>query len=325
MNNIYIHIGYAKSASTTLQKQLFNRHSEINNLGLFPTQNVGKDSDYIDESCLYLKDENLQKFYHNLVRLRGIDYLNSNTNEFFNEKLKMYIDKRKINLFSNEKFTSVFFSHDDIVSKADRLKGIFPDAKIIIIIRNQLNLIKSQYRDHPFNPRNLTIGKSVSINEWIKISYNTESVYFLDSLKYNEVIDYYEEIFDKKNVKVFLLEDLANDIEFFAKEISGFMDINYDETLNLLLNKRENTSVSKKYNFYRKIRRKIPFQFKLSKVVPEVIKNQILNKLKSGKKEEFQINRYWVKQLEEYYSDSNLELEEKYGLNLKKYNYPMSK
>jgi len=150
---------------------------------------VGKDSDYIDESCLYLKDENLQKFYYNLVMLRSIDYLNSNTYEFFNEKLKKYIDKEKINLFSNERFTSVFFSHDDIVSKADRLKKIFPYAKIIIIIRNQLNLIKSQYRDHPFNSRNLTIGKPVSINEWIKIAYNSESVYFLDSLKYNEIID----------------------------------------------------------------------------------------------------------------------------------------
>ncbi|PXV62287.1 hypothetical protein C8C78_1355 [Halanaerobium congolense] len=103
------------------------------------------------------------------------------------------------------------------------------------------------------------------------------------------------------------------------------MDINYDETLTLLLNKRENTSVSKKYNLYRKIRRKKPFQFELSKVVPEVIKNKMLNKLKSGKKGEVQINKYWVNQLKKYYSVSNLELEEKYGLNLKKYNYPMFK
>jgi hypothetical protein len=318
-------VGYAKSASTTLQKQLFNQHPEINNLGLFPTQNIGQDSDYIDESCLFLKDENLQKFYYNLVMLNSIDYLNSNNIDIFNQNIKKYISNTKINLFSNERLTSVFFSHDDIVSKADRLKKIFPNAKIIVIIRNQFNLIKSQYRDHPFNPKELSIGKPVSLNDWIKIAFESEGVYFLNSLKYGETIDYYEKLFGKENIQILLLEELASDINLFSEKISQFMDIDYKNTLNCLLDKRENTSVSKKYNFYRRIRRKIPFQLEISKFFPGIIKNKLLNKLKSGKKEEFQINKYWVKQLEEYYSDSNKKLEKKYDLNLKKYNYPMTK
>lgn len=46
-----VHVGYPKAASTSLQKHLFDRHPQIRNLGVFPTGNVGEDSDYINENC----------------------------------------------------------------------------------------------------------------------------------------------------------------------------------------------------------------------------------------------------------------------------------
>lgn len=48
---VYIHIGYAKAASSTLQKHLFDKHPKINNLGIYSTNNLGKDSSEINYRC----------------------------------------------------------------------------------------------------------------------------------------------------------------------------------------------------------------------------------------------------------------------------------
>ena len=56
MKKIFFHVGFPKSASTTLQKQLFDKHSKINYLGVYPTGNVGQDSDESNTDTLFKKN-----------------------------------------------------------------------------------------------------------------------------------------------------------------------------------------------------------------------------------------------------------------------------
>ncbi|AFZ45128.1 hypothetical protein PCC7418_3003 [Halothece sp. PCC 7418] len=158
---IAIHVGYPKAASTTLQKHLFNKHSELRNLGLYPTQNIGIDSQEIDYSCLYLKDNTLQNFYRNLLSLNEAKS---------REKYKIvssFLDSEKLNIFSHESFIGGLLKMTDNKKKANLLKTNFPQAKIVIIIRNQFQLIESQYRDHYFLPTEIRTGKPVSFKEEI--------------------------------------------------------------------------------------------------------------------------------------------------------------
>ena len=330
--DIVIHVGYPKSASTTLQKHLFNKHPEIYNLGLFPTANIGRDSDYIDESCEYLSNPNLRKFYDNLVMLESVEYDNSNQEKLYENHIENLLEnsEEKVTVFSNERFVSVFYAHDDLGIKAERLKEIFPDAKILFVLRSQIDLIKSQYRDHPFDPRSFAIGKPLSIDEWIQVALEAEEVHFLESLRYSDVIGYYADLFGEEDIGVFLLEDLAQNTEGFAKDVSEFLNIGAKETLSLLQEESENKGVSSHFNTYRRLKRWFLSTVKIGKLFPEFLKKTfkegeryISNLAKrGGEKEKLELSAESTNLLQEFYSDSNLNLEKRYCSQIDKYDYP---
>lgn len=329
-SSVYIHVGYPKSGSTTLQKQLFNKHTEINNLGLFPTDNVGRDSDYIDYNSTYLSDANLRKFYNNLVMLEGIRYYNSGNKRLFNNKILNLIadGDGEITVFSNERFVSAFYSHDDLREKANRLKELFSDAKILFVIRNQTSLIKSQYRDHPTDPRSFAIGSPVSFNKWLNIAHKSDSVNFLESLQYHDIINYYMELFGQENVGIFPLETLVHNTEQFAVSMADYLGIDPDETLELLQTEPENTGVSKRFNNYRRLRRRMLSALNLG-WLPEPIKTSlrkidkvVRNAAKGGPKENLDMDSSSKEIIESLYSEQNKKLNKRYNLDLAKFDYP---
>ncbi len=324
---ICIHIGCAKAASTTLQKQLFDKHSEINNLGIYPTGNLGKDSNEINYDCPYLKNEHLRRFYYNLVILDGIEYRVSDNFKLYKESIKPLIKTDPVNVFSNERFTSVLFSHDDIKSKADRLKEIFPNAKIIMVLRNQFNMIISQYRDWPFDPRCVRIGKPVSLDKWIEIALEDNLTKYLSSLKYYEIADVYSELFGKDNVGLFLFEDLVSQPQKFAAQISAFLDIDAKETRTLLKNKHENKSVSHRYKVYRTlVRRKLFPSLDSPKLnfLPNIFKENVLLILKGGNKRNYDISLSVKTKIKDYFGISNKKLQDLYKLDLGVHDYPLN-
>ncbi|MEQ8753389.1 MAG: sulfotransferase [Coleofasciculus sp. G1-WW12-02] len=322
---IFVHIGVAKAASTTFQKHLFDKHPEIHNLGIYPTGNLGKDSNEINYNCAYLKDKALRLFYSNLVMLDGLEYRFSNNIKLYEQAVKPCLKFDKINLFSYERFTSVLFSHDDIKIKAERLKEIFPNAKIILVIRNQTQLIISQYRDHPFDPRCVRIGKPVSIDKWIKIALDDQFTKYISSLNYYGIVTLYAELFGRENIGVFLFEDLVHCPDYFAEKISEFLGINSATTQSMLKNKHENLSVSGRYNLYRKLaRRKFIPHLESLRFLPNSWTNYVSNFLKEGKKGEYKISPAMQAKLHEHFAPLNDKLQEEYQLDLKSYNYPLT-
>ena len=238
---IAIHIGYPKAASTTLQKHLFHKHPELNNLGNYPTANIGIDSKEIDSEASFLKYKELKQFYSNILQLDDIEYAFSKNDVIFNTYVLPHMTADKINIFSHEGFLATFFSNPDRGGKAKRLCSYFKDPKILIIIRNQFELIRSQYADWPFDPRAFTIRRKVDIDEWIQIDMNTpESKHFIKSLNFYYVTNYYAALFGKKNVRVLLLEEMIKNLDRFAHDISEFLDINADQTRAILSGKHEN-------------------------------------------------------------------------------------
>jgi hypothetical protein len=321
---IFIHIGCAKAASTTLQKHLFDKHSEINNLGSYPTGNLGKDSNNVNYDCAYLKDENIRKFYSNLVALDGIEYRSCGNLKLYQTLIKPYLETDRINLFSTERFTSILFSHDDLKIKADRLKEIFPNAKIILIIRNQFNMIISQYRDHPFDPRCVRIGKPLSIDKWIKVALEDRQTKYFSCLNYYEIINLYSELFGRDNIGVFLFEELVNNPNQFANRISNFMEIDPEQSQIILNNKHENVSVSQRYNYYRAlVRRRLMPHIESLKILPDDFKKNILFFLKSGNKKNYKIHPTTQAMLHEHFAPLNNKLQEEYRIDLTSYNYPV--
>lgn len=319
-SDIVIHVGYPKAASTTLQKHLFNNHSEINNLGAYPTANLGQDSDEIDYNCLFLRDNTLKNFYKSLVNLEESDSIKKYKNYVYS-----LLDNHKINIFSNERLIGGLLADlKQQETKAILLNNMFPYAKICLIIRNQYKLIESQYRDHPFDPTSPKKGKPVSFSEWVKIAHeNDNTLGYFNSLKYDKIINLYSSLFGKDKVKVLLFEDLVNNLSFFSKELANFLGIGVEETEFILNSKHENIGISYRFNEYRKLKR----SFFLIRIIEKLLiytpfKEKFFMILKSGKKAKYNLNDSAQALIKDYFRDSNKQLLASFP-RLKKYQYPL--
>jgi hypothetical protein len=321
-DRIFIHAGFPKAASTTLQRHLFNRHSEIKYLGLYPLHNIGIDTEEDGVSAVYLQDKELRSLYNNIVDLGVIEYEASVNKRLFDSVAEKHIDSAgKCIVLSNEKLTSVFFAHCDNGVKAERLADLFPGAKVILLIRNQYDWLKSQYRDHPFDPRSFAIGKPVSLDDWFKIAFWNKQLRLFQMLNYIDIIDYYAKLFGEANVGVFLFEELAQDATEFSRKISSFMGIGRQETADLLSGKHENRGVSRRYNVYRASKRKYLGWFFKNRILSARLEGVLDGWLKSGKPADYVLSPENLSRVEKYFSPGNRKLVEKYELDLEKYGY----
>jgi hypothetical protein len=322
MSEIYIHIGYAKAASTTLQKCLFSKHPDINYLGLLPTNNVGIDVEPINWDCIFLSDSLVRRFYNNIVQQDSLQFLFDKNNDFLLKNLKSKFHGSKINLLSHEGLSDTYSADRGV--KAERLYRLFPTAKIIIIIRNQYDIIKSQYRDHPFNPLNRDFGAAISLEDWLNICIvNQNKISFLPSLNYYEVYKYYEKLFGKTNIKVLVFEDLLRDDNSFTNKLSCFMGIDKEISHDLLNSKIENIGVSARFNRYRKIRRSLSFKIPFRKILSDKFCNSIESFLKKGRKDNIVMGDKVKGEILDFYKKSNIELGKELHIDFKSYEYPI--
>lgn len=253
---IYIHLGYPKAGSTTLQKALFLHHSDVVNLGLYPQSNVGKDSvDTVSDSIPYLNDLELRDFYWKMLHLDGMSYCEATMQDDWKRILNKYNEVGKSIVLSNEGFLSSRFSNPEIFEKIRRLKSVIPDARIFIVIRNQLDLLKSLYRDHPFDPRTLKYQPSpVSFECFIKADLEMGCHNNINTLFYSRLYKLLVSMFRKENVCILPLEMLRDYPSEFAYRLSGFMNIDSCKTIELLNERHENLGPTEAQNLYRFIK-----------------------------------------------------------------------
>ena len=141
----FFHIGYPKAGSTTLQKCLWGKHSEIVNLGLFPTNNMGKDSSIEKKDIkqpIFINSK-IREFYNYLILKDSLDFPKEKVKKLYSNICAEYKTSRKKLIFSHEGILSTRFSLPSIEEKLRRLSYIDANLKIILIIRKQDALLKS--------------------------------------------------------------------------------------------------------------------------------------------------------------------------------------
>lgn len=109
---------------------------------------------------------------------------------------------------------------------SEYFKSNFPDAHIILFIRNQLDMIPSFYSSY------LRKGGSLKIDELFSARNIDGGGFFSFSMyDFAEMISFYQHLFGKDKVHVFLYEDFLEDNASFLYKLSakfGF-DINIDQ------------------------------------------------------------------------------------------------
>lgn len=105
---------------------------------------------------------------------------------------------------------------------ADRLADTFPGARILIIIREQLSLVRSIYS------QSITDGGDLSIDDflaWPEPRLGRSPCFRPEVYEFHRLIEYYQNLFGKERVLVLPFEMMAREIGEFGNRIADFMQL----------------------------------------------------------------------------------------------------
>lgn len=180
----FVHIGYPKNYSTSLQRSFFNKHPEIYYLGIGTSGNIEYLDHFISSTFeVFLKTSNSFK-YKEVERI-----LLENLNNHFQKASNL----AKKWVGASCEHLSFGFSHDSIDSetKMMRLSKLWgKDTTIVMIIRNQLDLIKSMYREY------VRIGFQGTYHDYINNIFKFQDRNFFYDFRYDLMYDLIEQYFD---------------------------------------------------------------------------------------------------------------------------------
>ena len=296
---VYIHIGMPRTATTFFQQELFPKLSGIEFYGLPVTHyseafnKLQFADDTLYDPSLILKDAETWK----------------------SDKV----------LLSNENFIgqSTHLNHLNRTSIAKRLKQAFPDAKIVLVLRNQVDLLASMYAINvqwketrkidsfiwqPFQKKEKQHigGPSTSF-------YNTlEGYENLHGYDYFPLIELYKELFNE--VEILLFEDFIHQPEQFASRLANFIDIDKKVVTNTILNQAKiNSGVNQKQaNKLARLNKfnAIAENSNLGNRIYNMLKRYIINSNTTSKKAYFSTTK--EKELKAFFSERNKKIDTKY-------------
>ena len=322
-NNVIIHIGYGKTASTFLQNY-FTDMKGINYLGGWYDN---KKREY------FFKIPFFNKLINQIVQPEFFTGFNKNFKKELANRLKKNRDK--VSLISND-----HFSITPSYSCAKRLKEIFPNGKILLILRKQQDLIFSLYRYRGHYLRYAAepyFRRFISFDSWvtriIKNYYSNSGAHrdktwegdYLRVIDSSLLVSNFEKFFGKKNIHILLYEEMVKDPDAFLKKLSTILKID----CSVLKNKLKTNEINKSFSFnhikflyYKdKILGKLTITKKIFFLKPLA---KIIYKFLGNKSNLFESNFFTKKQLKEIkkiYSKKNNILDKRYNLSLKKYGY----
>jgi|26BtaG_2_1085354.scaffolds.fasta_scaffold00002_252 hypothetical protein len=207
MKNVLIHIGYHKTGTTWLQKNTFSKNSTIFQ-SISPMEgdrSFAKDFIWDENGYLLnpfdLNEEDIRRHLKKLVDQRN--------------------DSNKIYVVSDERLSGSPHSsgfNSSVILK--RIKKIFPNGKILIVIREQNSWLLSNYYQY------LTAGGTHSLKKYLNINYDGKRPGFSPNhVLYHHLIRGYQDEFGKENVLVLPYELFRSDKIDFFKKFSDFLNI----------------------------------------------------------------------------------------------------
>ena len=141
---------------------------------------------------------------------------------------------------------------------AEEIKEFYPSARIIIMLRNPVDMLYSQHSQFIYNgnedivdfedalnaeddrKRGLRIPKSVHF---------VESLFYRETAKFSQQVKRYLNIYEKENIHIIIYDDLKRDTEEVYKKTLHFLDVNEGFLPELKIinpNKRARTKILRK-------------------------------------------------------------------------------
>jgi hypothetical protein len=197
----YIHIGYPKNFSTTLQRDFFSAHEEIYHLGIGIGSNIG----YIDKTAASLFEvflKSSRNFHYNQYKSELKDYISGHLALAEREGKKCFTA-------SSEHLSYAFLPESlDFEVKLGRLIDLIgEDLHIILIIRNQRDLLRSIYKEF------VRTGLPYSFSDFIYNFFKFQDRNFYYDLRYDLIYETLLQYLSKEQVHIFQFEQFRDHLK----------------------------------------------------------------------------------------------------------------
>ena len=199
---LYLHIGYPKTGTTFLQRAVFPSAQSMN---FIPSSSIGNELSMITHQCDLSFDAKATKL-----------------------SLERHF-RPGINLISYEALIGDFHRLKLMNSKviADRLKMLFPSARIVVTVRNQYDLMESLYKQY------LQRGGVKRFRDFVNYQNGafgpTHPQWNLSvdiaMFNYLRLLDTYESLFGRENLLVVPYELLQDDPKGFTRILFSWMGL----------------------------------------------------------------------------------------------------
>ena len=295
-----IHVGYPKTASTTLQNNFFAKLESTCVIG----QPLSEENNEIRRVILQLTDAETLEF--------SSDRIKEQINNLFCQSMLILTEET----FSTGSTLSGKVNRYEI---AQRLNELFPNAKVLIVIREQLSMVKSYYLQY----QKIQQAQVESFDDWFKglvSDYQSGVTGLLALLQYHKTIGMYQNMFGSKNVLVKCFEDLPMEKSEYYKSIACFAGYRDSQTLELLCTQaassHDNKTVTNaQLHIYRFARFVGPFK----KLIGTKLRSILMSFASKGKKPKIALSPDQAAILKDIFASSNratlglvnLDLEEK--------------
>lgn len=237
-SDILVHIGLIKTGSTWLQKHLFGRDDtgfwSPSDIDMPPKARVKAHTLalYRDDRSRLLPDEDFDP-----AGLR--------------EQLEPFlVPAGRCAVFSNERLGGHPLSNGiDRGQICNRIKQVFPNARILIVIREQRSMILSNYMQH------LKYGGGYTLRTYLDGKPDTKCpALTFHHFKYDRLIRKYQSVFGPENVLALPFEMISAMPQDFIERICQFSNITVPEDLPFHIKSNERTT----YFSYVVLRRIVP-------------------------------------------------------------------
>jgi sulfotransferase family protein len=193
-----VHIGYHKTGTNWLQEEVF-----------------------ADPSTGYrwLGKRPLSHPVHRLVRDRPLEFDAGALREEFEPMLRSAEDAGLLPVVSFPRLSGHAFSGGyDSQELADRLAAVFPEARVLIVIREQRSMIVSAYKQY------VPAGGVCTVERFIAADPESRRVPRFDfgHFAYDRLIRYYQSLFGRESVLVLPYEQFVRDGRSFVAAIGEF-------------------------------------------------------------------------------------------------------
>ena len=292
-----LHIGYPKAASKTLQFGLFDRHSQIDNLGK------------------PLTDQRVPQWLHAVHAHDSVEYDADAARRGYDELVAPRLRPDKTLAVSYEAFTLPVHADRGLI--ADRLHALFGPAKIVVNIRSQLDQLKSAYAFQHTRAKH-----ALSFEDYVEQNWNKQVNSWVTYLDYQKLIHRYVSLFGRENVGVFLFEDLVQNSENYARQVCGFIGIDAAEGVRHLAGEHGNKARSARLGSYTRLRKWFAPDVAFRKYVPSSVLSGFHAFIERGEKLRVNVPDALADRIRDRFRDSNRLLAREFGLPLAERGYP---